>query len=95
MDRQPLYSCLTCTDTSQTAEGASAPSAPSASSANRNVRAGVCLACSLECHDGHNLVELYTKRYSLAFVASFSFSSFHFHFELTAFLSGIKILIFN
>ncbi|ELT99453.1 hypothetical protein CAPTEDRAFT_222324 [Capitella teleta] len=25
-------------------------------------QAGVCLACSLECHDGHNLYELYTKR---------------------------------
>ncbi|CAB4008882.1 E3 ubiquitin- ligase UBR7, partial [Paramuricea clavata] len=24
--------------------------------------AGVCLACSLSCHDGHDLVELYTKR---------------------------------
>lgn len=25
-------------------------------------RAGVCLACSYSCHDGHELVELYTKR---------------------------------
>lgn len=25
-------------------------------------RAGVCLACSYKCHDGHELVELYTKR---------------------------------
>lgn len=24
--------------------------------------AGICLACSLECHDGHDLFELYTKR---------------------------------
>lgn len=24
--------------------------------------AGVCLACSLNCHEGHDLVELYTKR---------------------------------
>lgn len=24
--------------------------------------AGICLACSLECHDGHELYELYTKR---------------------------------
>ena len=24
--------------------------------------AGVCLACSLHCHESHNLVELYTKR---------------------------------
>ncbi|XP_028398643.1 putative E3 ubiquitin-protein ligase UBR7 [Dendronephthya gigantea] len=27
-----------------------------------NDSAGVCLACSLSCHDGHELVELYTKR---------------------------------
>ena len=26
--------------------------------------AGICLACSLDCHDGHELVELYTKRYA-------------------------------
>ena len=25
--------------------------------------AGVCLACSYECHEGHTLHELYTKRY--------------------------------
>lgn len=25
-------------------------------------RAGVCLACSYHCHEGHELVELYTKR---------------------------------
>ena len=24
--------------------------------------AGLCLACSLHCHDGHQLYELYTKR---------------------------------
>ena len=29
--------------------------------------AGVCLACSLECHDGHELVELYTKRWNTYF----------------------------
>ncbi|XP_043463212.1 putative E3 ubiquitin-protein ligase UBR7 [Leptopilina heterotoma] len=26
-------------------------------------RAGVCLACSLHCHEGHELIELYTKRH--------------------------------
>ncbi|XP_066586992.1 putative E3 ubiquitin-protein ligase UBR7 [Prorops nasuta] len=26
-------------------------------------RAGVCLACSFHCHEGHELVELYTKRH--------------------------------
>jgi len=24
--------------------------------------AGICLACSYKCHEGHDLVELYTKR---------------------------------
>lgn len=25
--------------------------------------AGICLACSYECHGSHRLLELYTKRY--------------------------------
>lgn len=25
--------------------------------------AGVCFACSIHCHDGHDVVELYTKRH--------------------------------
>lgn len=25
--------------------------------------AGICLACSYHCHDGHELIELYTKRF--------------------------------
>lgn len=45
--RQALYSCLTCIpDAKKDAEKG----------------AGVCLACSYHCHDGHDLVELYTKR---------------------------------
>ncbi|KAB7502812.1 putative E3 ubiquitin-protein ligase UBR7 [Armadillidium nasatum] len=28
-----------------------------------DVNAGICLACSYHCHEGHELVELYTKRY--------------------------------
>ncbi len=56
MGRQPLYSCLTCV-----------PPPPSVSSASEgNGRGGggggVCLACSYQCHEGHELVELYTKR---------------------------------
>ncbi|XP_065070037.1 putative E3 ubiquitin-protein ligase UBR7 [Rhopilema esculentum] len=43
VNRQALYSCLSC--------------APEEDSP-----AGICFACSLHCHDGHNLVELYTKR---------------------------------
>lgn len=27
------------------------------------IRAAVCLACSFHCHEGHELVELYTKRH--------------------------------
>merc|ERR1719309_573317 len=44
--RQPLYACNTC----------SVPASPDFQAA------GVCLACSYHCHEGHNLVELYTKR---------------------------------
>jgi len=44
--RQPLYACTTC----------SQPSNPSFQPA------GVCLACSYKCHEGHALIELYTKR---------------------------------
>ncbi|XP_012165058.1 putative E3 ubiquitin-protein ligase UBR7 isoform X1 [Bombus terrestris] len=29
----------------------------------KSVRAAVCLACSFHCHEGHELVELYTKRH--------------------------------
>lgn len=28
------------------------------------VRAAICLACSLHCHEGHELTELYTKRHT-------------------------------
>ncbi|RVE50754.1 hypothetical protein evm_004664 [Chilo suppressalis] len=45
--RQAIYACLTCCD-----EARSDPSK----------RAGVCLACSLTCHENHELIELYTKR---------------------------------
>ncbi|CAH2108705.1 unnamed protein product [Euphydryas editha] len=45
--RQAIYACLTCCS-----EAKSDPSQ----------RAGVCLACSLICHENHELVELYTKR---------------------------------
>jgi E3 ubiquitin-protein ligase UBR7 len=45
--RQALYSCLTCTPEARQ---------------NPQVAIGCCLACSLNCHDSHELVELYTKR---------------------------------
>jgi len=46
ISRQPLYACTTC----------SQPNNPDFKPA------GVCLACSYHCHEGHSLVELYTKR---------------------------------
>lgn len=47
MKRQALYSCLTCI--------------PEAKS-DVTKAAGVCLGCCFHCHEGHELVELYTKR---------------------------------
>ncbi|KAK4886651.1 hypothetical protein RN001_002922 [Aquatica leii] len=47
MKRQALYSCLTCIpDARHDALKA----------------AGICLGCCYHCHEGHELVELYTKR---------------------------------
>lgn len=46
--RQALYSCLTC--------------APEDSQNDFKKSIGICLACSLRCHEKHELVELYTKR---------------------------------
>ncbi|EGZ15531.1 hypothetical protein PHYSODRAFT_546283 [Phytophthora sojae] len=45
--RQAVYACMTCTP-----EALQKPEA----------RAGVCLACTYNCHQDHELVELYTKR---------------------------------
>lgn len=45
--RQALYSCLTCCPDSVN---------------DLDKCAGICLACSLHCHENHELVELYTKR---------------------------------
>ena len=46
MKRQPLYACLTCIKEPE----------------DHSKGAGICLACSYHCHEGCNLVELYTKR---------------------------------
>jgi E3 ubiquitin-protein ligase UBR7 len=47
--RQALYSCLTCLNENKTN--------------TEDVKlSGICLACSYECHQNHQLVELYTKR---------------------------------
>lgn len=42
-----ILRCLTCTPEART---------------DPKKRAGVCLACSYNCHDSHELIELYTKR---------------------------------
>nr|CAG4634848.1 EOG090X07TK [Alona affinis] len=44
--RQALYACITCMKNSN----------------GKTQLAGVCLACSLDCHSSHEMVELYTKR---------------------------------
>lgn len=46
--RQALYACLTCS--------------PEATKNNFTKCIGICLACSNNCHEKHELVELYTKR---------------------------------
>ncbi|ESP02860.1 hypothetical protein LOTGIDRAFT_212357 [Lottia gigantea] len=38
--------------------------------------AGICLACSYECHEGHDLYELYTKRYFRCDCGNEKFSDF-------------------
>ncbi|KAF5302392.1 hypothetical protein FQA39_LY10431 [Lamprigera yunnana] len=47
MKRQALYSCVTCIPEAQH---------------DSSKAAGICLACCFHCHEGHELVELYTKR---------------------------------
>lgn len=46
--RQAIYSCMTCVPESRN---------------DPSKRAGICLACSLTCHESHDLIELYTKRH--------------------------------
>ncbi|XP_044732469.1 putative E3 ubiquitin-protein ligase UBR7 [Chrysoperla carnea] len=46
--RQALYACMTCI--------------PQTEEDDLGQLAGVCLACSYKCHEGHTLIELYTKR---------------------------------
>ncbi|EDW04261.1 putative E3 ubiquitin-protein ligase UBR7 [Drosophila grimshawi] len=47
IDRQALYSCLTCCPAART---------------DPTKSAAICLACSYRCHENHELIELYTKR---------------------------------
>ena len=46
--RQPVFSCITCSDKNETKTGL--------------YPGGICLACSLKCHATHEVEELYTKR---------------------------------
>ena len=55
MYRQALYACATCSGVDSGDGQQQSQSEPG----------GVCLACSLHCHDGHTLYELYTKRWVL------------------------------
>lgn len=57
--RQALYACRTCQEKATSTENGDASTAEKA---KETKKAGVCLGCSMECHDGHDLVELYTKR---------------------------------
>lgn len=47
INRQALYSCITCSPEARE---------------NPDKCAGVCLACSYKCHENHEMIELYTKR---------------------------------
>lgn len=47
LKRQALYACITCIPDVKT---------------DLSKSAGICLACSYSCHEGHDLIELYTKR---------------------------------
>ena len=55
VDRQAIYACATCSK---------AAPFPSSEGGEEEKLAGVCLACSLHCHEDHDLYELYTKRSS-------------------------------
>ncbi|KAJ2548648.1 hypothetical protein EV175_004747 [Coemansia sp. RSA 1933] len=57
--RQPLYACLTCTH--PPAEYCSSASERAAVK-EETLPAGMCYSCSIECHSGHEVVELFTKR---------------------------------
>jgi len=61
LPRQPLYACTTCTQ----------PNNPDFKPA------GICLACSYQCHEGCQLVELYTKRQFRCDCPTERFSSDH------------------
>ncbi|KAJ1733765.1 hypothetical protein LPJ61_001407 [Coemansia biformis] len=65
---QPLFACLTCTrppaEYARTAhaDGAAGP-AGAGGTDEATEPAGMCYSCSIECHTGHDVVELFTKRH--------------------------------
>lgn len=65
--RQALYSCLTCSPDDAKSDfsksiGKKLVNKYSIRSTLGFFLSGVCLACSFNCHEKHDLVELYTKR---------------------------------
>lgn len=63
VQRQALYACATCTGSSITeVDGTQGVDGTQTRASSGGQLAGVCLACSLHCHEGHDLYELYTKR---------------------------------
>ncbi|KAI9500941.1 hypothetical protein GGI25_005398 [Coemansia spiralis] len=58
--RQPLYACLTCTR--PPAEYNSSLDNADDTAKHATQPAGMCYSCSIECHAGHEVVELFTKR---------------------------------
>ncbi|KAJ2827103.1 hypothetical protein FBU31_003262 [Coemansia sp. 'formosensis'] len=58
--RQPLYACLTCTHPPlKYHQGATGPDSAHQPTTDP---AGMCYSCSIECHAGHEVIELFTKR---------------------------------
>ncbi|KAJ2697615.1 hypothetical protein H4218_003824 [Coemansia sp. IMI 209128] len=58
--RQPLYACLTCTHPPLKYRQGSIRPGPENQLATDP--AGMCYSCSIECHAGHEVIELFTKR---------------------------------
>ncbi|KAI7826811.1 hypothetical protein BX661DRAFT_198820 [Kickxella alabastrina] len=61
---QPLYACLTCTHAPKQYQQPSVGTTPHSSSEREETDpAGMCYSCSIECHAGHQVIELFTKRH--------------------------------
>ncbi|KAJ1948776.1 hypothetical protein EC988_005038, partial [Linderina pennispora] len=54
--RQPLFACLTCTHPPSKYQRSKADTGP------ETAPAGMCYSCSIECHTGHDVIELLAKR---------------------------------